>query len=236
MSTSGKSRDTKTERRQAARERALAIRKEAEARERRRRWLTIGAVAAVVAAIVAVAVVGLRTAARDQESATPATSLAAVSGVGSVSPPPWALPADPVERVAAAGLDTGPMGMADHYHVHVDIIVDGQQVPVPADLGIDPATGAMSAVHTHTTDGLVHVEADKEGATFTLGQLFTEWDVRLSSGQLGSLTGKPLQVYLNGDAQTTDPALVRLADEQQITVVYGDQQVDIPGTFDFSGV
>jgi hypothetical protein len=235
MPTPKKSRLADAGRPQTAKNRLEAIRKAAETRERRRRWVTVGVVAAAAIALVAVAIVGIR-AAGDPEPATSATALEAVSGVGSASPPPWALPDDPVQRVAAAGLDTGPMGTADHYHAHLDIIVDGRQVAVPADLGIDPATGAMSAVHTHTPDGIVHVEADTVGETFTLGQLFTEWNVRLTTSQLGSLSGEPLKVYVNGEVQTGDPALLNLADEQQITVVYGDQQVDIPDSYDSSGI
>ncbi len=97
----------------------------------------------------------------------------------------------------------------------------------------------MSAVHTHTRDGIVHVEADEEGQTFTLGQLFTEWDVRLTADQVGSLMaedGSELKVYVNGTEQPGEPAMLRLADEQQVTLVYGDHQVDIPDSYDFSGV
>lgn len=52
------------------------------------------------------------------------------------------------------------MGTADHYHPHLRIIINGNEVPVPANIGVDPATGAMSALHTHETDGTIHIEAD----------------------------------------------------------------------------
>ena len=130
------------------------------------------------------------------------------------------------------------MGMAEHYHAHLDIIVNGEAVPVPANLGIDPATGGMAALHTHTADGLVHVEADTQDEAFTLGQLFTAWDVKLTAEQIGSMTttdGNELKVYVNGEEQSGNPAMLRLADQQQITIVFGDQQVDIPDTYDFNG-
>lgn len=92
------------------------------------------------------------------------------------SMPPWPAPVDDVPaRVAAAGLDLGPMGTAEHYHPHLRILANGTEVPVPPNIGVDPATGAMSAVHTHEADGTIHIEAATAGEVFTLGQLFTEW-------------------------------------------------------------
>lgn len=237
MPTPDQTRSPRTARRRAAAERAAAMRREAEAKERRRRLFLIGGFAVVLVVLVGALALGIREAGDDGTDA--GTAMSEVSGVGAAADPPWPLPADVNARVQAAGLDTGPMGTADHYHVHLDLFVDGEEMPVPADLGVDPATGAMSAVHTHTPDGLVHVEADAVGQPFTLGQLFTQWDVRLSEDQLGALTAtadQPLKVYVNGEEQAGDPALLRLADQQQISIVYGDQDIDVPDSYDFSGV
>ncbi len=164
--------------------------------------------------------------------------LAQFSGLGATSPPPWPAPPDVSTRAKAAGLSLGPMGMAEHYHVHLDVIIDGRSVPVPADLGVDPASGAMTGLHTHTPDGIVHIEASQPGQVFTLGQLFTEWDVRLTDSQLGALRATPdneLAVSVNGDAVRSEVATTPLAEHQQITVVYGpaDQPVDVPTAYDF---
>ncbi|MFF5209526.1 hypothetical protein [Streptosporangium sp. NPDC000396] len=43
------------------------------------------------------------------------------------------------------------MGMVEHYHAHLHIFVDGKPAPVAADIGIDPRTGDMTALHTHDT-------------------------------------------------------------------------------------
>ena len=231
-------RATKTERRRAAREHAESIRREAEAKQRNRRLAIIAGTGAALATLLIVAAIGISNA-QDDDSSTQAGS-GAVSGLGAAAAPPWPLPPDATDRVAAAGMDTGPMGMAEHYHAHLDIIVNGEAVPVPANLGIDPATGGMAALHTHTADGLVHVEADTQDEAFTLGQLFTAWNVKLTAEQIGSMTttdGNELKVYVNGEEQSGNPAILRLADQQQITIVFGDQQqVNIPDTYDFSGV
>jgi hypothetical protein len=101
--------------------------------------------------------------------------------------PPWPAPTDVAAWVASAGLDLGPMGMAEHYHPHLRIIINGKEVPVPANIGVDPATGAMSALHTHESDGTIHIEADKAGEVFSLGQLFILWGVKLTPTQIGGM-------------------------------------------------
>ena len=138
------------------------------------------------------------------------------------SMPPWPAPTDDVAaRVTAAGLDLGPMGMAEHYHPRLQIVIDGKQVPVPAGIGVDPATGAMSALHTHETDGTIHIEADAAGETFTLGQLFTEWGIKLTRSQIGGVrttNDGQLVVTSNGKRISGDPRDVRLEPEQKIVL------------------
>ncbi|WP_237089498.1 hypothetical protein [Nocardioides dokdonensis] len=145
---------------------------------------------------------------------------------GSVEPdgtsmPPWPAPADVPARVASAGLDLGPMGTAEHYHPRLRIIIDGKDVPIPANIGVDPTTGAMSAVHTHETDGTIHIEADTAGETFTLGQLFTQWGVTLTSTQIGGVRaqdGQQLHVTSNGAPVAGDPKDLRLEPDQVIVL------------------
>lgn len=167
------------------------------------------------------------------------SSLAAVSGLGAPQAPPWPIPDDTRARAAKAGLPLGAMGTAEHYHAHLDVLVDGAPVAVPANLGVDPVSGAMTYLHTHTPDGLLHIEAGTSGQPFTLGQLFTQWDVGLSATQLGSLRtgdGKTLRLYIDGKPAAGKPALARLRPHQQLTLVYGraDQKVDISGSYDFA--
>jgi len=221
----------------AARERAAALRKNAERRERLRRRLAVGAFVLAVVGLIALATVAIYRSGQETEPRAN-VDLAAASGRGTKADPPWALPADVPARVKAAGLNLGPMGTAEHYHAHLDILVDGQPVPVPTDIGIDPSSGAMSAVHTHTSDGIIHVEAASKGQPFTLGQLFTQWDVSLSGNHIGSLTGgngKSLTAYVDGKKATGNPAMIRLAERQQIALVFRptDAQLKVPDSFNF---
>ena len=201
------------------------------------RRLALGAFALVVVVLIAVAAVAIFRSGDEQATASK-VDLSAVSGQGAKTAPPWLLPTDVSARVKAAGLNLGAMGMAEHYHVHLDILIDGKAVSVPADVGVDPSDGAMSALHSHSNDGIVHIEAATKGQAFTLGQFFTQWDVALSGNQIGSLVagdGKSLTAFVNGKKITSNPAMIRLAERQQITLVFGptEAQVKVPDSFDF---
>lgn len=135
--------------------------------------------------------------------------------------PPWPAPTDVPARAARAGLDLGPMGMAEHYHPQLQIIINGEEVPVAPGIGVDPNTGAMSAVHTHEGDGTIHIEAGKAGEAFTLGQVFTQWGVTLTNAQIGGVrakAGQKVTVTSNGAPVTGDPMKLRLAPKQKIVV------------------
>ena len=213
----------------------------ARADQRRQRLSVVAVVAVAALGLVAWSVLRTSDTGSDQTTTSPGggASLAAVSGLGAAQAPPWPVPDDTRARATKAGLPLGAMGMAEHYHAHLDVLVNGQPVPVPANLGVDQTTGAMTYLHTHTPDGLLHVEAGTSGQPFTLGQLFTQWNVRLSADQVGSLRagdGNALRLFVNGKQVTGNPALARLRPQQQLTLVYGPagQKVDVPDSYDFA--
>lgn len=215
------------------------MRREAKRRERRRQRLTttaiVGGAAILGTAMILAATLGRSS---DDDKVAVADELADVSGLGTAAPPPWPAPTDVSARVAAAGLPLGPEATAEHYHAHLDVIVDGKAVPVPPNIGVDPQSESMSPLHTHESDGVVHIEASQKGQTFTLGQLFTEWDVRLTADQVGGLESSrtnTLAVYVNGEKVDGNPALIKLQPHQEIAVAYGpsDQDVDVPDSYDF---
>ena len=93
---------------------------------------------------------------------------------------------------------------------------------MPADLGIDEATQQLSAIHTHDTSGVVHVESPEIRA-FHLGQVFTEWDVRLAPGALGPYVngkdGVVLAVFVNQRRYGGDPRKITLTRHEDIDFV-----------------
>jgi hypothetical protein len=182
-------------------------------RQDRRRKVLFASVSSVIA-VVAVAALGYGISQDREATSTP---------VGSGGNPPWSLPADPMPGIRAAGLSTGPMGTADHYHAHLDIFVDGKPVPVAADIGIEQS-GAMSALHTHDEGGVIHVEAKTKGDTYTLGQVFKQWGVTLSAGQIGALKtdgGKTLTAHVDGKPVSGNPADIVIKAHEEIALVYG---------------
>ncbi len=167
--------------------------------------------------------------------------LTTISGAQSAGTalPPWPAPQPAEEFVAAAGLELGPAeGFTQHFHAHLDVLVDGQAVAVPALIGIDEATAEVSEVHTHDTTGILHVESFSPDAKYTLGQFFTEWDVRLAKNQIGGLVEGPnatLRTFVNGEQYAGDPADITLESHQEIALVFGPATPtpDIPRSYTF---
>lgn len=65
--------------------------------------------------------------------------------------------------------------MAGGFHIHpiLEIVVNGVPVPVPENIGIRET--CMTVLHTHTPDGLIHVESP-EKRDFTLADFFAVWE------------------------------------------------------------
>lgn len=142
---------------------------------------------------------------------------------GRTTPPPWPAPSDVAGRVKAAGLSLlTEEGAALHTHQHLSITVDGKPVTVPAEIGIDVADRRISAVHTHDPSGIVHVESPTV-RTFRLGQVFSEWDVRLGDGAIGPYVdgqdGATVAVFVGGARVKGDPRRIALTEHEDIAVV-----------------
>ena len=120
-------------------------------------------------------------------------------GVQARGAPPWPAPASVPVGVRAAGLPLlAAPGEAVRFAVHLDVIVDGKPVTVPAGIGVDDPARRTSPLYTSDTSGLVHVTSNSDQGVFTLGQFFDEWQVALGRGQLGGLRASPVTVYLDG--------------------------------------
>lgn len=53
-----------------------------------------------------------------------------------------------------------------HEHVHLDVVVDGTEVVVPANLGIQMSPAHIATLHTHDSTGIVHkIEAAQPSPT-----------------------------------------------------------------------
>ena len=196
-----------------------------QAKARRARLARLAVMGALV--VVAAAVVGLvTTQGGDDVRATPLTSGGLPTSGGLLTgAPPWpAQKAGLADRVEALGFP--PVG-DDSYHAHALLTVyrDGKQVPVPADLGFDER-GAHSSLHTHTSDGVIHMEAD-DPYPYTVSHVMTTWGLAFGADRLGGETArgaKKVHVYVNGTPSTPNATL---EDGDNVVVAYG-----VDGSFD----
>ena len=141
-------------------------------------------------------------------------------------------------RLADIGLPAlGAEGTVLHIHQHIDLIINGSPVSIPAGIGVNEAAGFISPVHTHDTSGVIHVESNTT-RDFTLGQFFDIWGVLFTKNALGSYradTGHTLKVYADGKLVAGDPRDLVLTKHEEIAVVYGtaSSTLAIPSNYTF---
>jgi hypothetical protein len=169
-------------------------------------------------------------------------SMASLPGV-LTTPPPW--PNDTgrlQQRLRAIGLD--PLtaeGQVLHIHQHLDLFARGRHVTVPANIGIDASGRYLAALHTHDSTGIMHVESPT-AASYTLGQFFGVWGVRLDARCIGGLCAsgaKRLRAWVDGKPVAGDPTRIILDEHQEIVLAYGTTKQaphPLPKSYDFAAV
>jgi hypothetical protein len=182
--------------------------------------------------LVLVAVVAVASSCSDDEKAT-------VTTPGEDAIVLWPAPANPMALAVAAGLDPEPSEqLVHHRHTHLDVFLDGTQVVVPENLGIDVPVAVqgfpcsqpcISPLHTHDTSGIVHTESPTP-EELTLGQFFTEWAVKLTSDCVGEYCApaKAVAFYVDGDQVSGDPNAIKLEENAEIAIVIGTPPAEIP--------
>jgi hypothetical protein len=140
--------------------------------------------------------------------------------------PPWTQGLDRFDdRLAAIGIPALPNETLNyHIHSHLDVYVDGKKTAVPQYIGINQLANPteLTSLHTHSADGVVHVEAPKE-RDYTLGQFFAVWGVKLTKDALGPFTSsgdKKLRAFVNGKP-VADPFALVFRPHQEIVIAYG---------------
>lgn len=114
-------------------------------------------------------------------------------------------------------------GAVEHIHAHLQIFNRGRALEVPAQIGIMPIAGCLYWVHTHSNDGIIHIESPAM-RPFTLGQFFDIWGQNLSRGQAASVRaprGRSLRVTVNGRTWPGDPRSIVLRDHEEIVIQNG---------------
>jgi hypothetical protein len=208
---------------------------------------------AIIAALLALAGCGDAKESSTAASGTPTATTASGPQLGPAfgsmddlpgilkTPPPWPANTEKLQqRLRAIGLPAlTAEGQVVHIHQHLDLFVDGKPVKVADDIGIDPNGGFISPLHTHLqTEGVLHVESPTQ-TSFSLGQFFAVWGVRLDGTCIGGKCAsgdKELRVWVNGKPLEGDPTRIVLDEHQEIVIAYGTpkQMPDpVPSTYDF---
>ncbi len=215
---------TRKQRREQARSERKALEAAEQTSAARRKRLTV--IGGVLGALAAAAVIVLVATSGGGGKTVLVTGAGATRGL-QATPAPWTPEYTGLQaRLAALTLPSGMDG-AFHIHAALRVYVDGKQVPVPADIGIEPEATSLAPLHTHDASGVVHIESSEQ-YPFTLGQFFTIWGVRLTSTQLGgyqAAAGKQLTVYADG-TPVANPAGYVMKPHDDIVVGYGN-----PGSF-----
>jgi hypothetical protein len=110
-----------------------------------------------------------------------------------------------------------------HFHPHVAISDHGKPVVIPEDVGRPLATPCLYWIHTHTPDGIVHIESPRY-RTFKLGEFFDIWAQPLTRTNVAGAKvrkGEKVMVWVAGRLYAGDPRKIDLAQHLDIDIAVG---------------
>jgi hypothetical protein len=220
---------TKARRRDEARRRRQELLWKEARRRKKWSWGLLAAASAVVAGLV----LGIVLNSSGPNAKTSIGSLPGMLATTAAWPPNTE---EMPQRVARLGLP-GP-GQALHIHSRLELYVHGQKIPVPAEIGI--TSDVTSPLHTHDATGVIHVESSEQ-RTFTLGEFFDVWGVRLTQSCLGAYCDGDegtLRIFVNGDPIDASIRALPLRDQTEIVLTFERQSElpePIPSQFSFRG-
>jgi hypothetical protein len=204
---------TKAQRKEQARKERLELeRKQSQKKRRRRIGIIVGSVL-VAGAIAAIVLVNAN------KEPPP---LPGMMTTQATTAHPWlANSQDALIRADKVGLPA--LGNETfHHHDLLQIFVHGDNIQVPADIGINSTGGA--SMHTHDTSGIMHLETDNP-YKFTLGQFFDVWGLRFDNSCIGGYCSSgpnKLRVYVNGNLVVNSNVRdILLTQHDDVVVTYG---------------
>jgi hypothetical protein len=158
-----------------------------------------------------------------------------------LTPPPWAPEkAHLRDRLDAMGLPVSTTaGTAVNLEAHLDLLVDGLTVAVPAEIGVGAFGGFRGPLSTQDASGIIHVDSPI-ARSFTLGQFIDVWGVSLDDDCVGGRCdgmGRLLYVWVNGQPYAGSPRDILLAQHQEIVLSLGtpaEMPSPVPARYAFS--
>jgi hypothetical protein len=115
-----------------------------------------------------------------------------------------------------------------HIHIHLTIYINGKAAPIPQGVGIAADGSCYYWMHTHSSDGIIHIEAPGNLHNVALDDFLTIWHDGFAKlkfpPQLTATSG--WRIYINGKpfaGTVTSPLLteVPLASHDVVTLEYG---------------
>ena len=114
-------------------------------------------------------------------------------------------------------------GVALHIHPHLTILDHGRPVGIPEDVGRPLGAQCLYWLHTHTPDGIIHIESPAI-RTFTLGQFFAIWGQPLEPRDVAGAKprrGEAVKVFVDGEPYAGDPRRIEFAQHLDIAIIVG---------------
>ena len=146
--------------------------------------------------------------------------LSAVAALWCVSPARAAVPAgQPVDGIRCDQME----GAVLHIHQHLTVLDHGKPVAVPDDIGRPIVGQCFYWIHTHTPDGLIHVESPAF-RTFTLAELFDIWGQPLTRTAVAAAKTKKnerIVTWVDGHRYAGDPRQLELTQHLDVTIEVG---------------
>ncbi len=146
--------------------------------------------------------------------------LAAVAALSCAGTARGAVPTgQPIDGIRCEAME----GSVMHIHQHLTILDHGKPVVVPDDVGRPIVAQCFYWLHTHTPDGLIHVESPSF-TTFTLGNFFDVWGQPLTKTDVAGAKpkkGERVVVWVDGRAYARDPRKIELVQHLDVTIEVG---------------
>ena len=147
-------------------------------------------------------------------------TLATLAALSCGAPVDAAIPAGP----AVHGIRCDQMeGATVHIHQHLTILDHGKRVTIPDDVGRPLVGQCLYWIHTHTPDGIIHIESPNFRG-FTLGEFFDIWGQPLNKGDVAGAKprmGERVAVWVGGRPYAGDPRKIELLQHLDVTIEVG---------------
>ena len=150
----------------------------------------------------------------------PFVFLLALGMLAAAGPARAAIPAgQPVDGIRCDQME----GSVLHIHQHLAIFDHGKPVIVPDDVGRPIVAQCFYWLHTHTPDGIIHIEAPNF-RYFTLGNFFDIWGEPLGKTNVAGAKPKKnehVAVWVDGNRYSGDPRKIELTQHLDVTIEVG---------------